>query len=162
MRIVSVIAIVVFAAYDAPLRTYDCPRAAMPVQIDGRLDDPVWSRAPWTADFVDIEGDAKPTPRFRTRVKMLWDDQYYYVGAWMEEPHVWGKLTRHDSVIFHDNDFEVFIDPDGDTLEYYEFEINALNTGWTCSWTNRTATGERRAMIGKYPAFEPPFTSTKL
>src|SRR5262245_20311460 len=130
MRIVSVIAIFVFGAYDAPLRTYDCPRATTPVQIDGRLDDPVWSRAPWTADFVDIEGDAKPTPRFRTRVKMLWDDQYYYVGAWMEEPHVWGKLTNHDSVIFHDNDFEVFIDPDGDTLEYYEFEINALNTGW--------------------------------
>ena len=48
----------------------------------------------------------------------------------MEEPHVWGTLTKHDSVIFHDNDFEVFIDPNGDTLEYYEFEINALNTGW--------------------------------
>ena len=24
----------------------------------------------------------------------------------------------------------MFIDPNGDTLEYYEFEINALNTGW--------------------------------
>jgi hypothetical protein len=33
-------------------------------------------------------------------------------------------------VIFHDNDFEVFIDPNGDRNEYYEFEINALNTGW--------------------------------
>jgi len=35
-----------------------------------------------------------------------------------------------DSVIFHDNDFEVFIDPDGDCHNYGEFEINALNTGW--------------------------------
>jgi hypothetical protein len=33
-------------------------------------------------------------------------------------------------VIFQDNDFEVFIDPNGDNHEYYEFEINALNTGW--------------------------------
>ena len=48
----------------------------------------------------------------------------------MEEPHVWGTLTKHDSVIFHDNDFEVFIDPDGDNHEYYEIEINALNTEW--------------------------------
>lgn len=61
---------------------------------------------------------------------MLWDDEYFYIGALLEEPHVWATLTNHDSVIFHDNDFEFFIDPNGDTLEYYEFEINALNTGW--------------------------------
>lgn len=131
MRIFSgiIIALFVSVADDAPL-TYDCPRAAAPVQIDGLLDDPVWLLARWTDDFVDIQGDVKPAPRFRTRVKMLWDDEYFYVGAWMEEPHVWATLTEHDSVIFHDNDFEVFIDPNGDTLEYYEFEINALNTGW--------------------------------
>jgi hypothetical protein len=61
---------------------------------------------------------------------MLWDDDYLYIAAEMEEPHVWGTLTDHDSVIFHDPDFEVFIDPDGDTHDYFEFEINALNTGW--------------------------------
>ena len=52
--------------------------------------------------------------------------RYFYVAAEMEEPHVWGTLTQHDAVIFQDNDFEVFIDPDGDNHEYYEFEINAL------------------------------------
>src|SRR5262249_31501365 len=79
---------------------------------------------------VDIEGDAKPHPRFQTRVKMLWDDQFFYIGAELEEPHVWGTLTAHDAVIFQDNDLEVFLDPDGDNHEYYEFEINALNTSW--------------------------------
>jgi hypothetical protein len=39
-------------------------------------------------------------------------------------------LRDHDSVIFHDNDFEVFLDPDGDGLRYFEFEMNAFNTGW--------------------------------
>lgn len=109
---------------------YVCYRAERPVAIDGKLDDDSWQAAPWTDDFVDIEGDAKPEPRFRTRAKMLWDDDFFYVGALMEEPHVWGTLTKHDSVIFHDNDFEVFIDPNGDNHEYYEFEMNALNTGW--------------------------------
>ena len=33
-------------------------------------------------------------------------------------------------MIFHDNDFEVFLNPTGDTRNYFEFEINALNTGW--------------------------------
>ena len=61
---------------------------------------------------------------------MLWDADYLYIGAELREPHVWGTLTEHDSVIFHDNDFEVFIDPNGDNHEYYEFEINALGTSW--------------------------------
>lgn len=111
-------------------RHYICTRAAQPVTIDGKLDDPAWQAAPWTADFVDIEGDAKPKPRLRTRAKMLWDEQYFYIAAELEEPHVWGTITNHDAVIFQDPDFEVFIDPDGDSHEYYEFEMNALNTGW--------------------------------
>jgi hypothetical protein len=126
---VMVISVACLAADDVP-KSYDCPKRVEIVKIDGRLDDRAWERAPWTDAFVDIEGSAKPLPRHRTRVKMLWDDEYFYIAAQMEEPHVWATLTEHDSVIFHDNDFEVFIDPNGDTLEYYEFEINALNTGW--------------------------------
>jgi Carbohydrate family 9 binding domain-like len=113
-----------------PPRGYVCYRASTPVAVDGKLDDAAWQAAPWTEDFVDIEGDLKPPPRFRTRLKMLWDDTYFYVGAELQEPHVWGTLTQHDAVIFRDNDFEVFIDPDGDNHNYAEFEINALNTGW--------------------------------
>jgi hypothetical protein len=99
--------------------------------IDGRLDDPAWQAAPWTADFVDIEGAARPvTPRYATRAKLTWDQAALYVAAEMEEPHVWGTLTARDAVIFYDNDFEVFLDPDGDHHLYGELEINALNTVW--------------------------------
>ena len=109
---------------------YLCHYTAVPLVVDGKMDEAAWAAAPWTADFQDIEGDAKPKPTFRTRAKMLWDDQYFYIAAEMEEPHVWGTLIKHDEVIFADPDFEVFLDPDGDTHEYYEFEMNALNTGW--------------------------------
>jgi hypothetical protein len=94
------------------------------------LDDPAWQAVPWTEEFVDVEGGKRPRPRFKTRVKMLWDDKFFYVGAELVEPHVWATLTQHDSVIFHDNDFEVFIDPDGDNHNYMEYEINALGTDW--------------------------------
>jgi hypothetical protein len=50
--------------------------------------------------------------------------------AKLEEPHVWGTLKQRDTVIFYNNDFEIFIDPDGDTHNYVEFEMNALNTVW--------------------------------
>ena len=61
---------------------------------------------------------------------MLWDYSFFYIHAWLEEPRVWATLTEHDSVIFQDNDFEVFIDPDGDALRYFEFEVNAFSTTW--------------------------------
>ena len=110
-------------------RQYVCYRSPR-LNVDGKLDEPAWMAAPWTEPFVDIEGDRRASPRFLTRAKMLWDDDYFYVAAEMEEPDVWGTLTERDSVIFHDNDFEVFIDPDGDTHAYYELEVNALGTPW--------------------------------
>jgi transglutaminase-like putative cysteine protease/predicted esterase len=109
---------------------YLCRRASTAILVDGKLDEAAWAEALWTTDFVDIQGAAKPKPRFRTRAKLLWDDDYLYIAAEIEEPHVWATLTQHDSVIFQDPDFEVFIDPDGDTHAYYEFEMNALNTSW--------------------------------
>lgn len=114
-------------------RRYVCRRVPGPVAIDGSLRDPAWADIPWTDDFVDITGDESMRPHFRTRVKMAWDDACFYVAAEMEEPHVWGTITEKNAVIFHDNDFEVFIDPDADGLNYYEFEINALGTIWELS-----------------------------
>jgi WD40 repeat protein len=107
---------------------YRAPRTDSPVVIDGRMDEADWQQAPWTGPFVDIEGAAKPTPQHTTRVRMLWDDEHLYVAAWLDEPHVWGTLTEHDSIIYRDNDFEVFLDPDGDGLAYAEIEVNALGT----------------------------------
>src|ERR1700722_7348919 len=117
-------------ALSAQPKQYDCHRASASVIIDGRLDDAAWSKASWTDAFIDIVGEDHPKPRFQTRMKMLWDDDYLYIAAELEEPDVWAKLTSHDSVIFRDNDFEVFLNPTGDGLNYFEFEINALNTGW--------------------------------
>ena len=111
-------------------RSYTCRRAPGPLTIDGSLEEAAWKAADWTDEFVDIEGTAGPAPSLRTRVKMLWDDRYFYVAAEMEEPHLWATLTDHDAVIYHDNDFELFIDPDGDSHEYYELEVNALGTEW--------------------------------
>ncbi len=109
-------------------RHYICNRVSLPPTIDGRLNDKAWSRAEWSADFHDISGFGHPTPAYRTRMKMVWDDKYLYIAADLEEPYVWATLKKRDQIVFHDNDFEVFIDPNGDSREYYEIEINALNT----------------------------------
>ena len=111
-------------------REYLCHFTHDPIAIEARAAEPAWASAAWTEDFVDIQGDRRPRPRFRTRAKMLWDDNYFYVYAELEEPHVWATITRKNQVIFHDNDFEVFLSPTGENRNYHEFEMNALNTIW--------------------------------
>ncbi|MEP3836169.1 MAG: carbohydrate-binding family 9-like protein [Algibacter sp.] len=98
------------------------------IVIDGEDLDSSWAKVKWSEPFIDIEG--QKIPKYKTQVKMLWDDTYFYIIAKLEEPHVWGNITERDQVIFHNNDFEVFVDPDGDSHNYYELEINALNTAW--------------------------------
>jgi hypothetical protein len=109
---------------------YVCYQAEKSILVDGVLDDQAWQQAPWSNTFVDIEGDLKEKPAKESKIKMLWDANYFYIAAELKDDHIWGNLKEHDAVIFNDNDFEVFIDPDGDTHNYYEFEINALNTTW--------------------------------
>ena len=109
---------------------YVCPRLAAPPTLDGRPDEPAWAPAPWSTVFTDIQGDLAAPPRLVTRMRLGWDDDFFYVAARLDEPHVWGTLTGRDDVIYHDNDFEVFIDPDGDNHLYGELEINALGTVW--------------------------------
>ncbi len=112
----------------APPREYACALTKTAPTLDGKLDDAGWIAAPWTEDFLDIQGPSLPAPRFRTRVKMLWDHTHFYIAAELREPHLWATLKSHDEIVFHDNDFEVFLDPDGDTREYYEIEVNAIGT----------------------------------
>jgi hypothetical protein len=111
-------------------KSYVCYKTPDPIIIDGKLNDPIWAKVDFTESFVDIEGSLKPKPFYDTKVKMAWDENYFYFGAVMEEPHVWATLTARDAVIFKDNDFEIFLDPDGDTHNYYELEVNALETEW--------------------------------
>lgn len=98
------------------------------IDVDGSDADASWNKVAWTNLFIDIEGVKKPT--YDTQVKMLWDDTYFYILAKMVEPHVWADITEHDAIVFFNNDFEVFVDPDGDTHNYYEIEVNAINTIW--------------------------------
>ncbi|MCX6560564.1 MAG: carbohydrate-binding family 9-like protein [Candidatus Aminicenantes bacterium] len=108
---------------DSDMTRYTCRRAAGPILVDGKLDEPSWRNAPRSPRFVDM---ITGRPGFmETRAAALWDDEAFYVGFWIEEPFVEARLTERDATIFQENDVEVFIDG-GDC--YYEFEINAKNT----------------------------------
>jgi hypothetical protein len=102
---------------------YVCRRTSVAPPLDGTLNHSVWQSAEKSPRFVDMVSGA---PGFYdTRAAALWDDECLYVGFWAEEPFVRAELTERDSLIFRENDLELFID--GGSC-YYEFEVNALGT----------------------------------
>ena len=105
-------------------------RTKTPPIIDGNLNEAAWSESATLSSFIDITGQTSMPDSISTTVQLMWDDDALYIGAYLREPHVWGTLTKRNSIIFHENDFEVFIDPDADFHRYHELEINALGTIW--------------------------------
>ena len=100
------------------------------ITIDGEDDEEEWQKAPWTPIFTDIEnGNAIDSER-KVQCKMLWDDDYLYLFARLQEQNIWASLTQHDDRIYQDNAFEIFIDPDEDNFNYFEFQVNALGAVW--------------------------------
>ena len=104
---------------------YVCYRTTEKIKIDGKLNERSWQKAADTESFVDISGEGFAKPIYDTKARMMWDDDYLYVAAVMEEPNIVAHLTQRDTIIYHDNDFEVFIDPTGDGQNYFEIENNA-------------------------------------
>lgn len=113
---------------DVSSKKYTANAAKNTIVVDGKLTERDWERAVIISNFEDIEGVVKPKPTFKTEVKMTWNAQYLYIGAVLEEPHLWGTLKKYDDIIYRDHDFEVFLDPIGDGVHYFEIEINVLGT----------------------------------
>lgn len=111
--------------------------------VDGHLNEPCWQQAPRSARFVDLVTGGQTI--HDTRIAVLWDDQNLYIGFWVEEPFVEATLTERDSLIYNDNDVEVFIaGPDA----YYEFEINAFGTVYEVLFVWEDS-------VGDFPGLDP-------
>lgn len=111
-----------------PAKDYVVYKTTSDIKIDGQANEADWERAAWTEYFNDIEGEHKTKPLYKTQAKMLWDNTHLYIYAKLEEPHIWAYYTQSDMIVYHENDFEIFIDPERNTHDYYEFELNAQNT----------------------------------
>jgi hypothetical protein len=108
---------------ESRIARYTALRVLGPITIDGRLDEADWKAAPRSPRFSDL---VRGAPCIHdTRAAVLWDDEQLYVGFWVDEPFVEGTLTERDSLIYKNNDVELFI---AGSDAYYELEINSLGT----------------------------------
>ena len=130
--------------------TYVCYRTNHTIHIDGQLEEADWQLASATNDFVNIEGADKLMPPFKTNAKLLWDADNLYVGVTMQEPHLWATLKDRDAIIFQDDAFEIFIDPDGDGHQYCEIQVNAFNAVWDLLLSKPYRIGKESAANSKW------------
>ncbi len=106
-------------------------RATGPIEVDGRLAEPDWARADWSAPFGHIASGEPATPE--TRVAFLWDDTMLYAGYRVEHHDIRAMTTRHhEHVYVKDDDVELFVAGQG---TYYELGINPINTIYQIGWT---------------------------
>jgi len=102
----------------AALRVVQAPR------IDGRLDETVWLEAPVIGGFVQHEPfEGRPATE-RTEVRILFDDEAVYVGAWLYDTEPAGIVrgeTRRDARLEDSDAFLVVFDTYRDRQNAFVF-----------------------------------------
>ncbi len=114
----------VFSESSLPL--YMVRQAGGEISVDGRLGEFDWAAAPQIDAFTRILNDYGLVAR-PTRARMLWDDEALYIAYACRDPDMWALFTEEDDPMWSEEVVEVFIDPDGDGLDYLELEVNPLN-----------------------------------
>lgn len=113
---------------NAAEENFECRWTDSPPIIDGKLDDAAWRRAQVVSTFRSFwlpEGQRQPPTT--TKARLLWDRDYLYFSADMEDTDVFANITVQDGAIWTCDVFELFFKPAKDKTGYYEFEVNAGN-----------------------------------
>ena len=110
------------AGADSP--AVECRWTDAPIAIDGRAAETAWKRAAMIGDFR-IAGAAGGKPRAATRAKLLWDREYLYLFAEMDDADLAAKATKAKGPAGIGDTLELFLQPDAQKTGYYEFAVNA-------------------------------------
>lgn len=104
-------------AADAPAPSYVICKAAEPIDLDGRLDEPAWFAAASLGDFQFPW--FKAGRREQSVVKLLWDDENLYIACVCEDAHVTARTVEHDGPVPQDDCLEIMVAPDPERPAFY-------------------------------------------
>src|SRR5262245_62112471 len=108
---------------------YECRWASGPVEIDGKGDDLAWKAAQPIDKFgSNWLGEKAQASKTTTKARLLWDREYLYFFADLEDHDLFADITEHDGKCWDNDVFELFFRPTMDKPAYYEFQANALGT----------------------------------
>jgi uncharacterized repeat protein (TIGR03806 family) len=114
---------------EEPAPTFECRWTDKPITVDGKADEEVWASAQTIDKFRRAwEGDKERPPKQPTKARLLWDREYIYFFAELQDADLNAVVKDHDGQVWTDDAFELFFKPAADKTAYYEFNFNPLNT----------------------------------
>ena len=158
----------------SPATVSSAARATQAPTLDGVLDDAVWRAAPLIDQFLEYEPNTGATPRFRTEVRVLYDDKYLYIMGRMFDPapdSIISLLSRRDVrteseqlklVIdsYHDRRtaYQFIVNPAGVKRDFYVYNDNTEDATWDAVWDVATAIDS----LGWTAEFRIPFSQIRF
>jgi uncharacterized repeat protein (TIGR03806 family) len=114
---------------DPKTHLFECRWTETPIKIDGVADEAAWNEAeridyfylPWLGE------KARPA-KTKTRARLLWDREYVYFLAELEDFDLFADVKEHNGQTWDNDVFELFFYPSEKNEAYYEFQVNALGT----------------------------------
>ena len=108
---------------------FECRWAKTAPVIDGQLDDEVWKSAQLIDTFtLPWLGEKKRPAKTATRARLMWDQEYLYFAADLDDGDLFADITEQDGMTWYNDVFELFFKPDVNKSAYYEFQVNAAGT----------------------------------
>jgi hypothetical protein len=111
------------AADEPPVtREAACRRISTAPVIDGKLDDPAWTKAEVIDRFSAYWKNANTGTG--TQARLVWDDEALYFAAQMTDSELRSFGTKRNDTLWEGDVFELFFKPHESRPEYYEFQVN--------------------------------------
>lgn len=149
-------------------------RTTRPPVIDGRPDDIAWAAAPVIDAFKEYEPTMGAEPRFRTELRILYDDRYLYILGRMYDPapdSIISLLSRRDVrteseqlklVIdsYHDRRtaYQFILNPAGVKRDFYVYNDNNEDPTWDAVWDGSASIDS----LGWVAEFRIPFSQMRF
>src|SRR5262245_26262905 len=118
------------AAVEEALTQVKAVRLEGSINVDGKLDEPAWSKAIPHTSFTQRDPDEGHHASEDTEVLVMYDDDAIYIGARLKDSHpkeIKALLGRRDSELASDS-FTVYLDPYNDKRTGFYFGISAGGT----------------------------------
>ncbi|MFV0571119.1 MAG: DUF5916 domain-containing protein [Xanthomarina gelatinilytica] len=152
------------------------PQIDRAININGELNDAEWGNAIEFKDFKQLTPDLGEMPTEKTSAKILYDNQFLYVGATMNynnSSDIYGRTLERDVSLSRDDYVEIHLDTYNDNTNTLVFRTNifaaredyevgrngeTINYSWNMFWDVSTKVYEN-----KWTAeFRIPFSSLRF
>ena len=104
-------------------------RTTQSIEVDGRLDEAVWSQATPITDFIqELPLEGQPATQ-RSEFRLAYDDDAIYVGAWLyDDGPLTPRLTRRDAGVGDFDYITLAFDSFHDHETSYQFSVAATGS----------------------------------